>query len=355
MPNSKIILTKSGQANATPHPNDLDFGELAINYEDGLLFFKNASNRISKIASSNGFSQLSTHLANRENPHGITAATIELENVTNTSDADKPVSNLQLEALNTKVDKEFLSNNHYDRDGTNGRIESTLEDIEAKLVNLDPSPAYPDGLLLYTKNNNTFSFIKPTIPTLDDLGGVGINNISIDTDPNTGNGALSYEGNGVFSYDQPTIQGLDGFARAEIILNPKTADIRSDGSLTYDSNGKFTYDKPLIGGLTGGRITFLNDILTIEGYAKSSDLSSLSASQDGNITALREEITEDIAGVKQGLEGKHAAQQQDIDGLTGNRMINFGNVTGVHRLTQEVYDELSDELKNSDRLYIIVD
>ena len=354
MPNSKIILTKSSQANATPHPNDLDFGELAINYADGLLFFKNASNRISKIASSNSFSQLNTHLASRENPHGITAATIELEDVDNTSDADKPVSNKQLDALNEKVDKTFISENHYDRDGVNLRITKTLEGIETNLTNVGPSSLHPNGLLTYTENNNTFTFLQPTIPSLGDLGGVGISDIIIDTDPNTGDGSLSYAGNGIFSYDQPTIQGLDGFAKGDIALNEKTSDVKEDGSLTYDSNGKFTYDKASISGLTGSNIRFLDNVLTIDGYATSDDL----ATQGDGIQALETRITEDIANAVAPLVTKDGSLKAEIDDLAQNqqnRMINFGNVTGAHKLSQELYDALSDEEKNSDRLYIIVD
>lgn len=43
---NKIILKKSSQAGKIPLVQDLDYGELAINYQDGKLYYKTASNTI---------------------------------------------------------------------------------------------------------------------------------------------------------------------------------------------------------------------------------------------------------------------------------------------------------------------
>ena len=48
---------------------------------------------------------LLSHSINKENPHEVTKVQIGLENVDNTSDVNKPISNLTKEALDTKVDK----------------------------------------------------------------------------------------------------------------------------------------------------------------------------------------------------------------------------------------------------------
>jgi hypothetical protein len=141
MPNSKIILTKTDRANATPHPNDLDYGELAINYEDGLLFFKNASNRISKIASSSSFSQLTRHLADRENPHEVNKADIGLDKVDNTSDREKQISDPVQLALSAKVNLTTLNTDYYDRSGTDGRISKKFGEIAIQIE--DPSITNP--------------------------------------------------------------------------------------------------------------------------------------------------------------------------------------------------------------------
>ncbi len=41
-----VKLKRSGTANAVPTANSLQHGELAINYADGILFYKDASNTI---------------------------------------------------------------------------------------------------------------------------------------------------------------------------------------------------------------------------------------------------------------------------------------------------------------------
>lgn len=46
MANNKIILKKSSVVNRAPQPTDIDYGELAINYADGKLYFKTATNTV---------------------------------------------------------------------------------------------------------------------------------------------------------------------------------------------------------------------------------------------------------------------------------------------------------------------
>lgn len=58
-----------------------------------------------KAASETASTNLTAHIDNKENPHGVTAAQVGLGNVTNTSDADKPVSTAQQTALDKKLDK----------------------------------------------------------------------------------------------------------------------------------------------------------------------------------------------------------------------------------------------------------
>ena len=44
MANTLIALKRSGTISATP--SSLEFGELAINYADGILYYKNATSEI---------------------------------------------------------------------------------------------------------------------------------------------------------------------------------------------------------------------------------------------------------------------------------------------------------------------
>lgn len=41
-----VKIKRSGTANSIPSANALEYGELAINYADGLIFYKNANNTV---------------------------------------------------------------------------------------------------------------------------------------------------------------------------------------------------------------------------------------------------------------------------------------------------------------------
>lgn len=47
---SKIILKKSGVTGKIPQNTDLEYGEVALNYADGKLYFKNTSNTVQSIS-----------------------------------------------------------------------------------------------------------------------------------------------------------------------------------------------------------------------------------------------------------------------------------------------------------------
>lgn len=62
---SKIILKKSNVASKVPAVGDLDYGELALNYTDGKLWYKNNSNVITQLnASTGGATSWSKKIAN---------------------------------------------------------------------------------------------------------------------------------------------------------------------------------------------------------------------------------------------------------------------------------------------------
>jgi hypothetical protein len=148
-----IILKRSSTPNKVPLISDLVFGEVALNYADGRLYYKNANNNISQLnpiltgaassistenltssralvsnasgkvaisnvtsdelgylssATSNIQNQLNNK-ANLANPTfsgtvgGITKSMVGLSNVDNTSDLNKPISTATATALNLKA------------------------------------------------------------------------------------------------------------------------------------------------------------------------------------------------------------------------------------------------------------
>jgi len=59
---NKVLLKKSSVVDKIPTTSDLDYGEVAINYADELLYFKDSSNNIKKFA---GTTKLENYLPSR--------------------------------------------------------------------------------------------------------------------------------------------------------------------------------------------------------------------------------------------------------------------------------------------------
>jgi hypothetical protein len=59
---NKIILKKSSVPSKVPLSDDLVFGELAINYADGKLYYKNTSNQIASFEKTTFISGLNIQL-----------------------------------------------------------------------------------------------------------------------------------------------------------------------------------------------------------------------------------------------------------------------------------------------------
>jgi len=65
---NKIILKKSAVGGKIPVSSDLDYGELAINYADGKLYYKNSANNIMSIGGAGGGTLV---VSTRANPVSI--------------------------------------------------------------------------------------------------------------------------------------------------------------------------------------------------------------------------------------------------------------------------------------------
>lgn len=60
MANTRVLLKKSSVASRVPTTNDLEYGEVAINYADGRLYYKDSSNNIKYFLESTQLSTAST-------------------------------------------------------------------------------------------------------------------------------------------------------------------------------------------------------------------------------------------------------------------------------------------------------
>lgn len=113
--NKKVLNKRSMVINddgtpKIPTPEQLEYGEIAINYANGVetLSLKNSDNEIVAIHLrddiSTAASALATHQARNDNPHNVTKAQVGLSDVDNTKDIDKPLSTAQEAAINAKLD-----------------------------------------------------------------------------------------------------------------------------------------------------------------------------------------------------------------------------------------------------------
>lgn len=69
---------------------------------------------------------LNSHTSNMENPHIVTKGQLDLDNVDNTADLDKPISNATQAALDGKADLEHVHNITKDQVGL-GNVDNTSD------------------------------------------------------------------------------------------------------------------------------------------------------------------------------------------------------------------------------------
>ena len=103
--------------------------------------------------------EITGHAGNKNNPHSVTKAQIGLENVDNTSDANKPISNLTKAALDGKVNNTVTVNGH----ALSGNITVTKGDIGLGSVeNLAPTD-YPVSKATQTALDGKVDKVKGSV------------------------------------------------------------------------------------------------------------------------------------------------------------------------------------------------
>lgn len=104
-------ITLETTANATRYisstSTDTQYPSAKATYNYGQSIKTDLSTAIAdaKKAGTDAQTNLTTHINNKSNPHGVTKAQVGLGDVDNTSDANKPISTATQNALNEKLDK----------------------------------------------------------------------------------------------------------------------------------------------------------------------------------------------------------------------------------------------------------
>jgi hypothetical protein len=83
---------------------------------------------------------LSSHTSNTANPHKVTKEQLELGNIDNTSDLDKPISTAMQSALNDKLD------------ATGTAVKATSDAEGNNIVDTYATKTYVDNLITTTIN-----------------------------------------------------------------------------------------------------------------------------------------------------------------------------------------------------------
>lgn len=144
----------------------------------------NIANEVTRalIAEENISANLQEHVSNKSNPHNVTKEQIELGNVDNTSDMDKPVSTAQRDALDSTVSTHNIS------DSSHGDIRLLISELATRLNTLadsdDTTLDQLSEIVAYIKNNKS---LIDGITTSK----VNVSDIIDDLTTNAGNKVLS--------------------------------------------------------------------------------------------------------------------------------------------------------------------
>jgi hypothetical protein len=213
---SKIILTKSDVNTAIPSSEALSYGELAINYRDGKLYYKDYQDNVQILAYGDGVTDIASHIIDENNPHNVTATQLGVEEFVGLSPASLPLSDVAEAALDTKA----IANNVYTKTEIDDRFDSASI-LELNALSVGPNEA-PQGF-----------------------------------------GGLSYDDQGVFTYTPPNPNDMGAITFDELSVIEGSGET---SSLTYDDiTGTFIYVPPTLGtistqdfddvSITGGTIS----------------------------------------------------------------------------------------------------
>lgn len=200
---------------------------------------------------SNVQNNLNAHINNRTNPHRVTKEQIGLDQVDNTSDANKPISNATQTALNGKFS------------ATDGNaLKQTIEDM--------PNLIVTDGRVSHKNNNislslrqqdlkdpvNTDSILLTFNPATDSTAGIILpsDKSKIDKIITNGNGTKYLSDNG-------TYKEVSGGSSSSDINIIELQDIRDIISIVYHEKDRASSDISSVFGGSANFRSIVNDIL----------------------------------------------------------------------------------------------
>jgi len=250
MSTTSIRLKKSSIAGRIPSTSDLEFGEIAINYADGILYFKNSSNQVSSINaraigvdSTATFSIIdSAYIEARIGNVFAGKTTADLTEGTNlyytTARADSAFDDRLATKSTTNLSE-----------GTNLYYTSARADSDAKNA-ISVTDTGGDGSLTYNSTTGVLTYTGPSASEvrahITANKGVSITSGEINIDSAnvkgmfSGSGDLSYNSNtGQFSIDVSAVYTANDFD-SDYILAKDSANTSVERNKHTDTTKQFT-------------------------------------------------------------------------------------------------------------------
>ena len=194
---------------------------------------------------------LNTHINNKSNPHEVTKAQVGLDQVDNTSDANKPISNATQTALNGKFS------------ATDGNaLKQTIEDMP-NLVVTEGSVSHKNNKISLSLRQqdlkdpvNTDSILLTFNPVTDSTAGILVptDKSKIDKIITNGNGTKYLSDNG-------TYKEVSGGSSSSDINIIELQDIRDIISIVYHEKDRASSDISSVFGGSANFRSIVNDIL----------------------------------------------------------------------------------------------
>lgn len=250
MSTTSIRLKKSSIAGRVPSTSDLEFGEIAINYADGILYFKNSSNQVSSInARAIGVDSTATFSI-------IDSAYIEARvgNVFSGKTTADLTEGTNLYYTTARADSAFddrlaTKSTTNLSEGTNLYYTSARADSDAKNA-ISVTDTGGDGSLTYNSTTGVLTYTGPSASQvrahITANKGVSITSGEINIDSAnvkgmfSGSGDLSYNSNtGQFSIDVSAVYTADDFD-SDYILAKDSANTSVERNKHTDTTKEFT-------------------------------------------------------------------------------------------------------------------
>lgn len=222
---NKVLLKRSSVQGKVPSASSLEYGELALNYEDGILYYKDTSNTVKSFLSELSINDLSDVDTNTTSP--------------NTGDV------LKWNGTNWVPGTDSTS-------GGAGTDADTLDGFDSTYF------------LNYTNLSNTPAIPSLTSDLVNDSGFLLLTDLSVTTAA-PGTASLSYNNiNGVFTYTPPDLSSyLTSETTTSIALNGNSLDYTDElGNVTNISLAAYlddTTNTVLSAALNGNTVTFTRE------------------------------------------------------------------------------------------------